>query len=520
MLNYSRNNNKVSNNHSQSESVAEIAADNLAALAKSFRSSPNQKTETTWAPREFNATIRLGGRCFFVSDFIALILSYLVGHFTSVAYNTYTDAPFIPSLFADSASSQQFIISMILGFMAILWLDTKGHYRQRLPYWESLRHLVTVALVGLVCGGFVQYALKDSFSRLQLGTFWATFGLFMFIGRGLVRHFLDKMGQWKINALVIGTQKTAQGIVQAMSRERQMGYNIISQLSSDSLYHLLKSSAWQQLLSLYDANHVFLALEGSEMENHQKAIRTLVRARVPYSVVPPWRDLPSSSMSQHHFFSHDVMLMTHTCVLEQPLPRFIKRAFDIVASGCALILLSPVLIVVGLLVKLDGGPIFFGHKRIGLNGDSFPCLKFRSMVLHGDEVLKQHLASNPEAQAEWQREMKLRDDPRITRIGKFLRSSSIDELPQLLNVLRGDMSLVGPRPIVVAEVERYRGDIAHYYRVRPGITGLWQVSGRNDVSYSQRVHMDSWYVRNWSLWLDVAVICKTFPVILKRTGAY
>ena len=125
-----------------------------------------------------------------------------------------------------------------------------------------------------------------------------------------------------------------------------------------------------------------------------------------------------------------------------------------------------------------------------------------------------------EARKEWEQDHKLKNDPRITRLGSFLRNSSLDELPQLINVLRGEMSLVGPRPIVAAEVSKYEHDIAHYYRVSPGITGLWQVSGRNDVSYEQRVQMDSWYVRNWSLWHDIAILCKTLPALLKRSGAY
>jgi undecaprenyl-phosphate galactose phosphotransferase len=142
------------------------------------------------------------------------------------------------------------------------------------------------------------------------------------------------------------------------------------------------------------------------------------------------------------------------------------------------------------------------------------------MIMNGDAVLTKYLEKDPKARAEWIRDRKLRNDPRVTRVGAFLRKTSIDELPQLLNVLRGDMSIVGPRPIVVAETEKYDSDIAHYYRVRPGITGLWQVSGRNDVSYAERVHLDGWYVRNWSLWHDIVIICKTFPVVFRRSGAY
>jgi lipopolysaccharide/colanic/teichoic acid biosynthesis glycosyltransferase len=150
----------------------------------------------------------------------------------------------------------------------------------------------------------------------------------------------------------------------------------------------------------------------------------------------------------------------------------------------------------------------------------FKCLKFRSMIHNSQAVLERHLAESEQARAEWAADHKLKNDPRVTRFGAFLRSSSLDELPQLINVLKGEMSLVGPRPIVQGEVPKYDRDIAHYYRVSPGITGLWQVSGRNDVTYDQRVQMDSWYVRNWSLWHDIAIMCKTIPALLKRSGAY
>lgn len=164
--------------------------------------------------------------------------------------------------------------------------------------------------------------------------------------------------------------------------------------------------------------------------------------------------------------------------------------------------------------------LFFGHNRLGRNGKIFPCLKFRSMVMGGDKILQEYLENNPEAAEEWKATQKLVNDPRVTRIGKFLRSTSIDELPQLINVLRGDMSLVGPRPIVRDEIAHYSHDIDYYYRVRPGVTGLWQVSGRSDTTYAQRVQLDSWYVRNWSFWHDIVIILKTFPAVLKGSGAY
>jgi Undecaprenyl-phosphate galactose phosphotransferase WbaP len=263
-----------------------------------------------------------------------------------------------------------------------------------------------------------------------------------------------------------------------------------------------------------------IALDGHDMTTAEEPLAQLARENIPYSILLLMRNLPVFGMTPHCFFNHDVMLLTRSDVLDQPLPRFIKRCFDIVVSGTALFLLSPWLLAIAALVKLDGGNALYSHRRLGLNGKPFGCLKFRSMVVNAGAVLDRYLSENPSARAEWQKTQKLRDDPRITRIGAFLRRRSLDELPQLINVLKGDMSLVGPRPIVAAEIKRYDNDIAHYYRVRPGITGLWQVSGRNDVSYSRRVEMDGWYVRNWSLWHDIAILCKTFPALLSREGAY
>lgn len=197
-----------------------------------------------------------------------------------------------------------------------------------------------------------------------------------------------------------------------------------------------------------------------------------------------------------------------------------KRVMDVLGASLLLVVLSPLFLLVAMAVKRDGGPVFFLHQRVGQFGRRFSCYKFRSMVHHAEEKLAAYLAAHPEAQAEWEAEQKLKNDPRVTRFGKFMRASSIDELPQLFNVLKGEMSLVGPRPIVQEEVVKYKGDIADYYRVKPGITGLWQVSGRSDISYDQRVQLDSYYVRNWSLWRDISILLLTVPALLQRKGAY
>jgi lipopolysaccharide/colanic/teichoic acid biosynthesis glycosyltransferase len=197
-----------------------------------------------------------------------------------------------------------------------------------------------------------------------------------------------------------------------------------------------------------------------------------------------------------------------------------KRAFDIVAAVCAIIVLSPLLVAIALMVRRDGGPALYGHTRVGRHGQTFRCLKFRSMVVNSDLVLQDLLARDPEARAEWERGFKLKNDVRVTRIGHFLRRTSIDELPQIWNVLRGEMSFVGPRPIIDQELERYGEASQYYLMVTPGITGLWQVSGRNDVDYATRVSLDVSYVTNWTFHTDMGILFKTFFVVIRGKGAY
>jgi exopolysaccharide production protein ExoY len=210
--------------------------------------------------------------------------------------------------------------------------------------------------------------------------------------------------------------------------------------------------------------------------------------------------------------------------IDQPVGKVdfsIARMIDIVLSISALIFLAPLMLLVALAVYIvDPGPVLFGHRRLGKDGRTFRCWKFRSMVVDADARLQALLASDPQARAEWEADHKLRNDPRVTRIGHFLRKSSLDELPQFFNVLMGDMSLVGPRPIVSDEVAKYGRYFAKYCQVRPGITGLWQISGRNDVSYRRRVAMDIAYVRSKSLALDMGILLLTVPRVVARRGSY
>lgn len=199
-----------------------------------------------------------------------------------------------------------------------------------------------------------------------------------------------------------------------------------------------------------------------------------------------------------------------------PLGGWHKRALDIVVASTALVAALPVMLIVALLIKTSmGGAVIFAHRRIGFNGRSFECYKFRTMVEDAEGALEAYLKSDPTAAREWMASRKLKHDPRITFLGQMLRKSSLDELPQLFNILRGDMSCVGPRPIVEDELQRYGPFAPDYLRTRPGLTGPWQVNGRSKVDYSRRISLDAEYIRNWSIWTDLKILFRTIFVVMR-----
>ena len=201
--------------------------------------------------------------------------------------------------------------------------------------------------------------------------------------------------------------------------------------------------------------------------------------------------------------------------------RVVKRCVDVGLVLLAAPIVLPLIVAVSWAVALSSpGPLYYSHRRIRKSGEFFSMWKFRTMCRNSAEVLEEHLASHPEARMEWNQTHKLKNDPRITRVGSFLRRYSIDELPQLWNVLTGEMSLVGPRPIVAAEVEKYGDYFGYYCKVKPGLTGLWQVSGRSRLSYDERVALDCQYVKEWSLRRDTVILLKTFSTVLNQDGAF
>lgn len=236
---------------------------------------------------------------------------------------------------------------------------------------------------------------------------------------------------------------------------------------------------------------------------------------------------PACDISAAHSRNDNMPQMESAALIERsgrpvmaPDASFIKRAFDAVGAAALILFFLPLMVVTYIAVRLDGGPGIYVHERVGKNGVRFQCYKFRSMAPNAERLLNDILIRDESQRREWEANHKLRDDPRITPVGRFLRAKSLDELPQLFNVLKGDMSLVGPRPITSEEVSRYGRQISYYYKSRPGLTGAWQVSGRSDVSYDERVSLDVDYVREWSFVSDLLILLKTVRVVLTGHGAH
>ncbi|WP_340619912.1 undecaprenyl-phosphate galactose phosphotransferase WbaP [Xenorhabdus siamensis] len=402
------------------------------------------------------------------------------------------------------------------------------HYTYRKPFWNELKETLLM-LIGLAIADLAIVAIsKWNFSRHQWAMFWLITIFTLPLFRWLTKKLLIKLKYWSMPTIIIGNGNNARDAYLAICSEQLLGFGVIgfvapndncstSPVSTLPLFHITP----EQLLEKYHQHKIFIALEYEQHELQDEWLRYLSAHGVRnISIVPTLRGVPLYSTNMSHFFSHELLMLRVKNNLAKRSSIILKRTFDIVVSSLLLILLSPLFLFIGWKVSRDGASPFYGHERIGQGEHRFKCLKFRSMISNSAEVLENLLKTDQNALAEWQKDFKLKNDPRITPIGHFLRKTSLDELPQLINVFKGEMSLVGPRPIVQEELERYGDDKSYYLMAKPGMTGLWQVSGRNDVDYATRVYLDSWYVKNWALWNDITILFKTINVVLKRDGAY
>jgi Undecaprenyl-phosphate galactose phosphotransferase WbaP len=418
---------------------------------------------------------------------------------------------------------------------------------------------VVFSSIYLFCGLYPSVAIHpvDEFRRLSLGTTLAsTMGLVVTVfsrhftselipialiiwilgmvampgSRALIRRLCQGRSWWGVPTLILGAGRTGRRIVRALYQNPQLGLRPIGVLDDDP--NRYARDAWSGgvpylgpfknavgLAVRHRVEHAIIAMPGARSAVLSRIILRYTQCFPHILVVPNLQG--SANLWVRPRSIGGILGLEISQLLVHRAPQFLKRAFDILLSLLALLLLSPLFSAIYILIRLESrGPALYFQHRLGRGGASFRLWKFRSMYPDCHQALQRAFAKDPALAMEWRQNHKLRVDPRVTRLGKVMRKLSLDELPQLWNVLIGDMSLVGPRPIVTAEIHRYRRRYACYALVRPGITGLWQVSGRNNTSYEQRIRFDEFYVRNWSIWLDIYILARTVRTVVTCDGAY
>ena len=420
---------------------------------------------------------------------------------------------------------------VVFPLLYLIFLNIEQLYNRRAQFWQIIQKLFITSCYAVTSIIILLYIARiaGSTSRMFIAVFWLLSFILLVIFRYIVKKILEKYQLLQIPVLIIGAGKTAELLVQGIINDAGMGYKIIGLLEDNKVeegilenYPVLgKFSDAEQVIAKYNINHVFIAAPGLEQGKLTKLIYKVQPLVKSMGVIPNLVGVPMGGIEAESLFNEKLMLLRLKNNLARPINRWIKTIFDYVLTITGTIAISPIFIVIALWIYKDSpGPVIFKHRRIGKNGKEFNCYKFRSMCVDAKEKLEHLLKTDPKAKAEWEKDFKLKNDPRITQSGAFLRKTSLDELPQIFNVLKGEMSLVGPRPIIRDEMKRYGEYIDDYLMVKPGITGMWQVSGRSDIDYAERVLLDSWYTRNWSVWLDITLFWRTIKIVVQCKGAY
>lgn len=406
---------------------------------------------------------------------------------------------------------------------------------------EELRKLVSTTSMIVLAFAALSFWVRnvEEYSRLTLGLTWIfSLGLLPLV-RELVRSLAIRSNFWGEPVAIIGYGKQGQWALNFFRHNNKLGLRPVVILDFNGTTHA--DAEVQVLQPVHHKGGIIQSMDEALFEAGLEQITgvktaLLITSDVPASflnimagnkpggfhrliLIQNLEQITSYGVTPFDFGGILGLEIHHNLLNKSQ--KALKRFVDIFLVVFGGILILPFLFLVAVLLKLDSrGTIFYGHSRIGKDGRRFKAWKFRTMVMDADKKLKEYLDKNPEMREEWKVSQKLRNDPRITRLGKILRRFSIDEFPQLWNVLMGEMSLIGPRPIVTDEIHHYGDLFDPYTWVRPGITGLWQVSGRSDTTYHERVSLDEYYVRNWSIWLDIYILVRTVAIVLQRKGAY
>jgi Undecaprenyl-phosphate galactose phosphotransferase WbaP len=393
---------------------------------------------------------------------------------------------------------------------------------------EELRLLtITVTLVYLFLGvASFLFQTSEVYSRIAFLVAWLLSLFALPLSRALTREWFARRSWWGFPVVILGANETSALAIETLRRQVGLGLIPVAVLddhSSESAIHdvpiLGKLEAMMEIAKRQNVKHALIAMPDASRAELLEVIENATNAFPKVFVLPNLIGVASLWAVARDFGG--LLGLEVRQNLLNPSSRFVKRILDITVILVSLPLTLPIALLIASIIKMESrGAALYTHKRVGLSGNEFGALKFRSMLPNSDHILEKHLKTDSAARIEWDAAQKLQSDPRVTNFGRFLRRSSLDELPQLWNVLRGEMSLIGPRPIVRDEISRYEGAFGLYCRVLPGLGGMWQVSGRNDTTYAERVRLDTYYVRNWSVWLDVYLIARTVSSVMRQHGAY
>ncbi|HTC66420.1 MAG TPA: undecaprenyl-phosphate galactose phosphotransferase WbaP [Candidatus Acidoferrum sp.] len=469
--------------------------------------------------------------CVFVlmaSDVLAIALSLRLATFLRAEWLPRVDTSVPPLAF----TFRHYLGFSWMWLLLIVLLGVEGLYTQRRTLWNEIAHLTKATVLGLIVI-FAAIAVVQRGALLSRATVLMTGLLLLMVlptSRYWTKRGLGAAGLWKKRILVIGTTDTAQLALRGLSSDPVLGYEVVGLLDEDpsrrgtciavcgnkKVYVLGHLDDALRHIKRARAKDVLIALPNLEEGKLLNLVHQLQQRCESIYVVPQLWGLPMMNLRVDGFLRERLMMLKLSNNLAKPWNSWLKRMFDLALGSAIAVVALPLCLIVAALIQIDsGGPVLFIQERLGYKGARFRCIKFRTMHVRSDEMLMNHLAGDPAAAAEWHKYAKLREhDPRLTRLGRLLRRWSIDELPQLLNVLSGEMSLVGPRPYLPQERERIGVDLFTILSSRPGMTGFWQVSGRNQLTLDDRIQLEAWYVRNWTVWFDCIILAKTFRTVL------
>jgi len=404
-------------------------------------------------------------------------------------------------------------------------------YTQRFAFWEETRYVLKAIVLSFIALMLIIFISRryESFSRAVI-IFTCLFSTVLIpVMRFLIKNIFYSFAALRRKIFILGTNHLGSLVAKEISRNKILGYEIAGFLTEEKEkigqsiegYPVIgEISEFETLSKQHQVKEIIVALSGHSRNDLLQLLGHFEEKVESIRIIPTIGDIFSAGVKIE--ILGDILSLTVPRNLFKPNQLIVKSIFEFVITSMITLVLSPVLLIISLAIKLDSpGPIFYIQKRLGKDKKIFDLIKFRSMYVDGDQKLAVYLEKNPEAKREWETYRKLRGyDPRVTRVGRVIRKYSLDELPQLFNFFKRDLNLVGPRPYMPEELEKMGDKSKTISRVKPGITGLWQVRGRNLLTFNERLILDEFYIRNWSLWLDIVILIKTIKAVITREGAF